>query len=144
MEDKMIKKILFFSLLFLFLKGEFFESHIPLPEGTSGIYDLWILLYNPTNDKLYLLGASGDFAILDGETLDTIDLTSIYPASFPPAFPHFHYLPQTNKVYLGVRLDTSPYLSSQKYGYIIFDGETNRIIDTILVQICAEGQDIVL
>ncbi|MEO0116615.1 MAG: T9SS type A sorting domain-containing protein [candidate division WOR-3 bacterium] len=113
----------------------FFEGYISLPAKSPGISRPWCLIYNTNQDRFYLYGDQGEFAVLDGTNFDTIKTNWVNRSSAPPEPPPLHYLSGNNKVYLGAEFDTAsrpPY--REGYGYIIFDTETNQIIDTILAR----------
>jgi len=123
-------KYIIYLLLFSFLSGQFFEGYIPLPQNTPGVNYPWVLIYNQNYDRFYLVGYQGDFAVLNGENFDTVATLCFHPASFPNGDPSIFYLPENNRLYLLAEIDTV-FLGSAPTGWVVFNPENNRIIDTI-------------
>jgi DNA-binding beta-propeller fold protein YncE len=123
-------KYIIYLLLFSFLSGQFFEGYIPLPQNTPGVNYPWVLIYNQNYDRFYLVGYQGDFAVLNGENFDTVATLCFRPASFPNGDPSIFYLPENNRLYLLAEIDTV-FLGSAPTGWVVFNPENNRIIDTI-------------
>lgn len=113
------KAILCLSIFLGFAQSQYLETTIYLPDSLCGVSMPYLLLYNRTNNKIYVGGEEGNVVIvIDGVTNEKI-------ARIPVGrhIKAFCWNSQNNKVYVA---------SPQKV--TVIDGVSNNIITTIAIE----------